>query len=779
MNAEAVETNLKQLRTLIGPFADAATTLDIEHQSPDRFHVRGIRRFTEFDLDLTWVEAQGEFVRVPSRGGRTATLSAILSGSQFANLDGLARSMLPFLKERLGDIKHVVPTYVNFEVDDEPATASADKEAISAIRDALKPAKFGTRLTFLHGHAGVGKSWILMHHTLRNVQEFLSRETSRLDLYVDAQGVNLRSLQQQIARQLDDYNGILRFPEVVPLARLGLLGIIVDGFDELISPAGARDTLRALCGYLTDFEGEGAIVASARSSFFQLQDLKNAKASFNVPVQVNTLCVVRWRKEQWHSYCTSRMKPQYAPRYVTIANESQLNESLLGRAFVVSELFKIIDAAKGNFPAGGLMMIIENAFAERERTNKLTDPDKRDRGLKTPSPLLTREQFSALLLEVATEMWMLRQTTLDVDTLRTLASIWAEAWKLDEEDKRILIDRIDSNAFLEPTGTFDRRLQFPHEVLFARTLARAILKELFADFGALCSLLRVAPVSKTIAEQVADISGSFQPAIDEIQTFSSMVVARKIAEISGSLRRYSDDEANIRTSLGTMLSEVLRVVNPSQATREVYKHLHFAKVKFNGATLRDTLFYGCLFETLDARNCDWTRVRFEQCDPIGEITITEGQRFDTSLPPVHRLKVHKSRGEMDDRFGTAPCRAVLFGEALQSSPAQNSSETARAVAEVTEALARHAQRIFWFTKEAEDTEDRSMRRLKKERFWPKTIELLDAHGLIEWDIRQRSGVVPLMFHLKMANEILESRNVEDRVAGTKAADYWNAVDQLQ
>ena len=58
--------------------------------------------------------------------------------------------------------------------------------------------------------------------------------------------MNLRSLEQQIARQLDIYNGILRYPEVVPLARLGILGIVIDGFDELITPSGSNDTLRAL-----------------------------------------------------------------------------------------------------------------------------------------------------------------------------------------------------------------------------------------------------------------------------------------------------------------------------------------------------------------------------------------------------------------------------------------------------------------------------------------------------------------------------------------------------
>ena len=82
----------------------------------------------------------------------------------------------------------------------------------------------------------------------------------------NAQGANLRSLEQQVSYQLDIYNGILRFSEVVPLIQLGAVSLIIDGFDELITPTGYNDTLHALGTYLESLQGTGSVLASARST---------------------------------------------------------------------------------------------------------------------------------------------------------------------------------------------------------------------------------------------------------------------------------------------------------------------------------------------------------------------------------------------------------------------------------------------------------------------------------------------------------------------------------
>ena len=131
-----------------------------------------------------------------------------------------------------------------------------------------------------------------MKSCLSQTHDFLTRRTARLDLYVDAQGVNLRSLEQQIARQLDIYNGVLRYPEVVPLARLGVLGLVIDGFDELISPGST--TLLAPNRNLADFDAQGAD-RSTRRSF--MRALGASDFAHETPVSVATLEVRPWSED--------------------------------------------------------------------------------------------------------------------------------------------------------------------------------------------------------------------------------------------------------------------------------------------------------------------------------------------------------------------------------------------------------------------------------------------------------------------------------------------------
>jgi hypothetical protein len=767
----------EQIRSLFGPFTDSASELRVTAESATTIRVEGQRRFRSFRL-LLEPSANGELLVLSPARGQGGSLQVLISGPQFADLDALARSVIPFLKARLGEAGHVVDTRVMVEAQD---GAESQIPASQAIAKSLMPGEAATQLTFLHGHAGAGKSWMLMKAALSQTHEFLTRRTRRLDLYIDAQGVNLRSLEQQIARQLDIYNGVLRFPEVIPLARLGVLGLIIDGFDELITPSGTNDTLRALYRYLADFEGQGAVLASARTSFFYLRDLESAHVAPDALVSVSTLEVQPWGETEWRHYCELRGQASQMDLLLALAAASEVNTALLGRPFVVAEILKVADARGGQVPPGGLLAVIEESFADRERLQKLVDPDRRDPQTRQPLPILSADQFDALLLAVADEMWRLRQNTLDVETLKTLAAMWAEEWHLGREYKNILIDRIDANAFLEPVpeGGVERRVQFPHEVVFARTLARLLANTLVRAQKDVISLLRMAPISRTVAEQFADIASAPLRGAGASMKWSAERVLELISETSRLVQWRSDDDANARLGVATVACELLRVAGEKVAGME-FLHLHFSKVSFLGTKLGTRRFRRCVFEDIDARGADWAEVSFEECDPIYTMKVSADQRFPESLPPVHHVVMHRKGNPPQEIFGTTPCRRALFEDlGSPKMPPQELSQRAQDVVRVTESLARRVQRVFWFAIDPEPTDDGFMTRLKGGAGWEDTIALLGRYGLIEASVRSRSGVRARLFHLKNPAQLLEQRDSADRQPGNPIAAYWDAVERLE
>ena len=58
------------------------------------------------------------------------------------------------------------------------------------------------------------------------------------------------------------YSGVIR------LIRRGLLAIAIDGFDELLAEIGFTEAYSGLGAFLRQLDGNGVVIASARSAYF-------------------------------------------------------------------------------------------------------------------------------------------------------------------------------------------------------------------------------------------------------------------------------------------------------------------------------------------------------------------------------------------------------------------------------------------------------------------------------------------------------------------------------
>jgi hypothetical protein len=87
---------------------------------------------------------------------------------------------------------------------------------------------------------------------------------------VSSTGRTLASLE-------DAVNGALNITKLLSsqsarvLCRHGLLVLVVDGFDELLGSSGYENALGSLEPWFRELGGKGAVVASARSSYYLTQ----------------------------------------------------------------------------------------------------------------------------------------------------------------------------------------------------------------------------------------------------------------------------------------------------------------------------------------------------------------------------------------------------------------------------------------------------------------------------------------------------------------------------
>lgn len=537
--------------------------------------------------------------------GRTVPYGSFVAGPDMADLQRLARMILQAMPRGL-----FVETRAERSAADGDPTTSSAVELLAELLDEANDV--ATRVVMVTADAGAGKTYVLKELARRYADDYLHGRTRRLLLYVNAQGRSLARLNEALATELQDLKVGLTYHSVATLARLGVLVPVIDGFDELLGVSGYDDAFSSLAGFLDQLEGEGQLLASARSVYYEEEFLARAgrvsatgdQRWAHVPVRV-----LEWSEDDRRRYLdqwaaarglTDEASEQLGRRVRTIFDDGR--EELAKKPLFYARVVELL-RKNPEFSAGGdLLHALVREYLSRERKEKLLD--------RQSGSLLTEEQFERLMCELAQEMWNQETRELDSRSVREVAEFVVESEDLPEAAKQSVVERMPALAFLAQSGDDSLRsggISFEHELFFFYFLARSIVSEFNSTSADVRIVLSRSALPDDVAERVAaqlnarDGAGArdrLQKRLDRLADAGSKEWRRTI---------------QVRENAGLLVMALLRAhAGGGEDGREI-DGCTVRSVVFPGGRLGGVTLKRCSLVDVEIRRTDLTAARFLEC----------------------------------------------------------------------------------------------------------------------------------------------------------------------
>ena len=596
----------ERIRRDLASFGDPGASVDVdgsERSFRAAWTMRGEPREATFSLSLD----QG--VRVRTRGARPSPYRTFVSGPDMADLRHVAQMIQSARGPRL-----YVPARAKYPADP-AASGSQDREgpAIEALTGLLDEEADTTRVIMVTGGAGAGKTCVLRELVRRQAEAYLSGRTSRLLLYVNAQGRSLARLNEALATELQDLKVGLTYHSVAVLSQLGVLVPVIDGFDELLGVSGYDDAFGSLAGFLEQLRGEGRILASARSTYYEEEFLDRAgrasatgnQAWSHVPVSIQ-----EWSDDDRRNYLDEWVKDKDWPRSKAEAFRRRVTSTFSGdrhKALALKPLFftRVVDLLhdKPSFSGGDdLLRTLVREYSSRELHDKLLDRQSR--------PFLTSDQFGGLMQELAEEMWNQETRGLDAGSIRFVAEYFVHDAGLPDTAKQVIVERLPATAFLGLRDAPAARggIAFEHELFFFYFLARTIAARLDAE-GDLRVILGRSALPDEVADRVAQ----------EMTASDAPAAGNRLQELLDRLSRAAEQESRrttqVRENAGRLVMALLRNRGGPDAHRIEGRAIR--SVVFPGGHLKDVTLERCSLIDVAMRRTDLTSTRFMACEAQG------------------------------------------------------------------------------------------------------------------------------------------------------------------
>jgi hypothetical protein len=387
----------------LSPFADPGTQLEISGDKRSltaHWTARGRAFEAGFALSLEG-GVQATF------RGQSLTYKSFLASPEMADLLGLAKMILQAQPRGLFVATKAVA------VDSSEATPRPALDVLQALLSA-KPSDV-TRIVMVTGEAGSGKTRVLQELVKEQAQQYQRGRTDCLYVYINAQGRALARFNEALATELQDLRAAVTYHAVSALVRLGILVPVIDGFDELLGVGGYDDAFSSLTGFIEELDGQGQIVASARSTYYEQEFVARASSVSSLGAQAWTQIPVEvhsWGDVEFGEYVRQFVESEHLPAAEGDALREKLEAVFSGRnaQFRQKPLFvaRTVDILKKepSFQGGDdLLKELVAAYLERERREKLLD--------RHAGTLLTTDQMRLLFCTLAEEMW--NQETRELD----------------------------------------------------------------------------------------------------------------------------------------------------------------------------------------------------------------------------------------------------------------------------------------------------------------------------------------------------------------------------
>ena len=682
------------------------------------------------DYEAVFSTSRDRGVRV-NIGSRHLEYGAFVAGTDMADLRYVARMILQASKPQL-----FVPTRAEHANEPDAKTGPA-LQLLKALLD--QENHDATRVIMVTGEAGAGKTHVLQELVRRRADAYLRGQSTKLLLYVNAQGRALARLNEALATELQDLKVGLTYHSVAVLARLGILIPVIDGFDELLGVSGYDDAFSSLAGFLEQLEGEGQLLASARSVYYEEEFLSRAGSLSTSGDQAwshDAVRVHKWSDEDREDYLNQWVRSEGLSDEESTKLRERLqavfddrNAALAEKPLFFARMVGIL-RNKPEFSAGDdPLRALVYEYLDRERTDKLLDKQSRS--------LLSERQFETLMCELAQEMWNQETRELDHRSVREVAEYVVESEGLSDTAKQVVTSRMRTFAFLARRDDYAASqppLSFEHELFFFYFLAKSIASQ-FASAGMdVRIVLSRSALPEDVAERVAvelNVSGH-GPSPERLQELLD-----RLGEAGATEWRRN---TQVRENAGLLAMALLRAFACSTGVEREVEGCSLRSVILPGSNLSSVTLTRCSLIDVTVRRTDFVSTRFIDCEarqvllfePRVATSSTRLELKGLTLSDVMGIRVVPGDLTYDPSIIAATLKDC--GMSLQEDRRQIRPRVSSDCVELLEQLMRAYRRANPICKG-----DPNLRGMFAHPDWNRIERLLVEHELIEKTTRATKG----------------------------------------
>ncbi|WP_147795613.1 NACHT domain-containing NTPase [Cellulomonas sp. Y8] len=411
--------------------------------------------------------------------GDLLTYQQFLAHRYMGNLEKVARQMLGDSPDR--SRVFVDPPIRSTDENGRPQLLTGSQ----AILELTEPRGDSTRLLFLMGDPGVGKSYLLEEVARQAATDFLSGTAEHLFLIVSAKDRALVQMSDAITSVLaNDLDvGYINYSRLVVLVRARLIRLVVDGFDEMVGGQGTyAEAFGSLASLIDQLDGSGSLVAAARSSYYEqkfideVDRLDSEKVAATLAFEPAE--VIDWSFDDISIYLDRVVEAGVIPSqraeslkhfYRDLPGEREV----LKKPLFVNQMALSGDALPPLTGPDDPIESLVDSYIRREVESKIAVGERDKIGLG---------EFAGFLQELARTMWTQETTFLSQTEVDEVAEIWAEMLEFTEEGRGAFREIAVSRACLQ-AGPRPHTVAFEHELFQNVFLGREVSAVLFQDSG--------------------------------------------------------------------------------------------------------------------------------------------------------------------------------------------------------------------------------------------------------------------------------------------------------
>jgi hypothetical protein len=536
---------------------------------------------------------------------------------RLAKIHSLAQRLIDMIPETKWYIPPSASHLKSLKEDPNEADIAVHDAGKCLLEELSKAKPLQTSVLYLTGQAGEGKTSLINEMSRLQAKAFIKKEANWILLPIPLGGRPFLRFDDIIIGVLaNKYRfSSLYYESFLYLVKQGIIVPVFDGFEEVFVSNGASETYSAMGTLLKQFDSQGKVVFSARNAYFDFLDLRQQAQFIDVirtsGIDFQRLKLTLWSKEHFLQYCRNRDISNCEEIHSKIAERLGSSHAILSRAVLVNKLGYLIES-KGFDPDRFIEDIYKagtndyfpafiDSLLAREAENWLNDT-----GSGVYSPLLSIQEHCDLLSDIALEMWMNREESINSEVVYTVVDMFSEAHRKNAKTHTAIRQRIFDHAFLLNTKG---RIAFDHEdfrhYFLGEALARLLLERVESDvFNVLRRGSFPANARRTCIKRInRTIPKEQQPNIIEFL----LQITHKEGQSS-----YVHENCN---------SLIIRILDKIHGSPFILNRLSFPiKDILRDKTFNNVTFTDCCFLESSLESTTFDKVNFVNCS-LGTLTI--------------------------------------------------------------------------------------------------------------------------------------------------------------